>query len=72
MFIYHCERQFILFFRQNLGRGNFGIVYKVEREKKEDFFAMKVMVLGKAGSVDYAQNIKTMNSELQIGMDLGS
>jgi serine/threonine protein kinase len=56
----------------NLGKGNFGIVYKVEGEKKEDFFAMKVVVLGKAGSIDYTQNIKTMNSELQIGMELGS
>jgi hypothetical protein len=54
-----------------LGKGNFGIVYKVEGEKKEDFFSMKVMVLGKAGSVDYTQNIKIMKSELQIGMDRG-
>jgi hypothetical protein len=56
----------------NLGRGNFGIVYKIEGEKEEDFFAMKVMTLGKAGSVDYTQNIKIMKSELQIEMDLGS
>jgi hypothetical protein len=45
-------------------------VYIVEGEKKEDFFAMKVITLCKAGSIDYTWNIKTMNSELQIGIEL--
>jgi serine/threonine protein kinase len=72
--IYHCESYFCYLDKilDNLGKGNFGIVYKVEGKKKEDFFAMKVMVLGKAGSINYTQNIKTMKSELQIGKDLGS
>jgi hypothetical protein len=31
---------------------------EVEGEKKEDFFAMKVLALGKGGSINYTQNIK--------------
>jgi serine/threonine protein kinase len=68
-------KMFILFLDKivdYLGGRNFRIVYKVEGEKKEDFFIMKVMILGKTGNIDYTRNIKTMHSEFQIGIDLGS
>jgi serine/threonine protein kinase len=72
--IFHCENYFYFLDEivDNFGKGNFGIVYKVEGEKKENFFVIKVMVLGKAGNINYTQNIKTMKSELQIGKELGS
>jgi serine/threonine protein kinase len=58
-------------FKEHLGKGGQGDVFKVEKQSTKEMMAIKVIWLGKEGSNEYNTNMKNIESEISIGIKLG-